>query len=206
MVRKGRRRRTARRSAGLQATSAGQERPLVQKNLPQPPEAPDDDCALRRRRPAARARASGDKVLVNLENERLPVFIQIVFGNILKRSFTIAPQVAARTDLVTVRAAAPQTAEQVEDLARKVLQSYGVAPLDLGGGVLRFVPNDAQTGMLPEIQRGRAMPETPLADAAGVPSRRNERGPQHRRLPVAEEHLRHPTDDGCSTIRTATRC
>jgi general secretion pathway protein D len=44
-----------------------------------------------------------------------------------------------------------------------VLLSYGVITADLGGGVLRFVPNDAQTGMLPEIQRGRSAPETPLA-------------------------------------------
>ncbi len=148
--------------AAVQApTAATQERPLVQKNLPQPPQA--RASTVTPTPPLAPAPApSKEKILVNLENERLPAFIQVVFGNILKRSFSIAPQVASRADVVTVRAAGPQSAEQVEDLARKVLQSYGVATLDLGGGVLRFVPNDAQTGMLPEIQRGRAMPETPL--------------------------------------------
>lgn len=146
----------------LQGPSAAQERPLVQKSLPKPPEAPAAAAAPATTPPPPTA-ASGDKILLNLENERLPAFIQVVFGNILKRSFTVAPQVAARTDLITVRAAAPQSREQVEDLARKVLLSYGVVTADLGGGVLRFVPNDAQTGILPEIQRGRAMPETPLA-------------------------------------------
>lgn len=146
----------------LQSAAAAPERPLVQKNLPKPPEAPATTVPPGTA-PTPPATASGDKVLLNLENERLPAFIQIVFGNILKRSFTVAPQVAARTDLMTVRAAAPQTREQVEDLARKVLLSYGVVTADLGGGVLRFVPNDAQTGMLPEIQRGRSSPETPLA-------------------------------------------
>ena len=146
----------------LQSTTAAPERPLVQKNLPKPPEAPTTTVPPGTA-PTPPATASGDKVMLNLESERLPAFIQIVFGNILKRSFTVAPQVAARTDLMTVRAAAPQTREQVEDLARKVLLSYGVITADLGGGVLRFVPNDAQTGMLPEIQRGRSAPETPLA-------------------------------------------
>lgn len=145
-----------------QAAPAGAERPPVQKDLPKPPVAPATTLAPGAAAPPVAA-ATGEKILLNLENERLPAFIQVVFGNILKRNFTIAPQVAARTDLITVRAAAPQSREQVEDLARKVLLSYGVVTADLGGGVLRFVPNDAQTGMLPEIQRGRAMPETPLA-------------------------------------------
>jgi general secretion pathway protein D len=146
----------------LQSATVASERPLVQKGLPQPPEAPSTTVAPGSA-PTPPATASGDKILLNLESERLPAFIQIVFGNILKRSFTVAPQVAARTDLMTVRAATPLTREQVEDLARKVLLSYGVITADLGGGVLRFVPNDAQTGMLPEIQRGRSAPETPLA-------------------------------------------
>ncbi len=140
--------------------SKGQERPLVQKNLPLPPEGRTSTVSPTA--PPPPSTATG-KILLNLENEKLPTFIQIVFGNILKRSFTIAPQVAARPDLISVRAAAPQNAEQVESLARKVLLSYGVVTADLGGGVLRFVPNDSQTGMLPEIQRGRAMPETPVA-------------------------------------------
>lgn len=91
----------------------------------------------------------------------LPSFIQVVYATTLKRNVSIDPAVAARSDLVTIRTGAPQTPSQVADAARLLLKSYGIAVLDLGN-IVRIVPDTAQTGYLPEIRRGRALPETPL--------------------------------------------
>jgi general secretion pathway protein D len=93
----------------------------------------------------------------------LPGFLQAVFGSILKRDFHVDPQVAARKDLVTLRTSKPQTPSQVEQTVRMVLKSYGVAVVDAGGGLLRIVPDKAQTGYEPDIRRGRALPETPAS-------------------------------------------
>lgn len=92
----------------------------------------------------------------------LPTFIQVVYGSILKQNFTIDPLVASRNDLVTIRAANPQTPSQIKEAARMLLKSYGIAVTDLGNGFLRIVPDNALQGYAPEIRRGRALPEVPI--------------------------------------------
>jgi general secretion pathway protein D len=72
------------------------------------------------------------------------------------------PQVATRKDRVTLRAAQPQTPDQLENAARLLLKTYGVAVTDLGAGNYRISPDNAQTGYAPEIFRGRALPGVPL--------------------------------------------
>ncbi len=109
--------------------------------------------------PPADARAAS--ITVNLEQITLPSFIQTVYGNLLKRTFSLDPAVALRKDLVTFRAAKEQTAADLDRAATLVLKSYGVAAVD-AGGLIRFVPDNAQSGYYPEIRRGRAMPDVPL--------------------------------------------
>lgn len=90
----------------------------------------------------------------------LPTLIQVVYGTILKKNFNVDPQVAARKDLVTIRTGGPQTPTQIAELVRTLLKSYGIAVLEIGN-LLRIVPDGSALGYLPEIRRGRALPETP---------------------------------------------
>ena len=92
----------------------------------------------------------------------LPTFIQVVFGNILKASYSVDPAVMTRADLVTLRTGQPQTNSQVLETTRLLLKSYGVAVIDMGAGVYRIVPDSNQSAYLPEIRRGRAQPDVPL--------------------------------------------
>lgn len=92
----------------------------------------------------------------------LPNFIQAVYGLILKKTFSLDAAVAARKDLVTLRAAQPQTPTQLENAARLLLKTYGIAVTDLGAGNYRMAPDNAQSGYAPEILRGRALPDVPM--------------------------------------------
>lgn len=92
----------------------------------------------------------------------LPNFIQAVYGLILKRTYSLDPQISNRRDLVTLRASTPQTPTQLENAARLLLKTYGIAITDLGAGNYRIAPDNTNTGYSPEILRGRAMPDVPL--------------------------------------------
>jgi general secretion pathway protein D len=127
---------------------------------PQPPDAARTDA---RRAPAA-APAEGVPVnaTIDLQNQPLPQFIETVFVHILKRNVSLDPQVQTRNDMVSLRTGKPQTEEQLFEAARGVLRSYGVA-INEFSGMVRFVPDKAESGYLPEIRRGRALPEVPAA-------------------------------------------
>jgi general secretion pathway protein D len=91
----------------------------------------------------------------------LPNFIQVVFGQVLKKNFSMDPALIARTDLVTIRTPTPSTKTQVLDVTRMLLKSYGVSVQEMGG-FFRIGPDTNQSAYLPEIRRGRAQPEVPL--------------------------------------------
>ena len=102
-------------------------------------------------------------ITVAFDQMPLPNFVQAIYGLVLKRTYSMDPQVAARRDLVTLRASALQTPTQIETAARLLLKTYGVAVTDLGAGNYRIAPDNTQTGYAPEILRGRALPDVPLA-------------------------------------------
>ncbi|MDN3920965.1 secretin N-terminal domain-containing protein [Roseateles violae] len=138
---------------------------LTVNALPQPPVAQPSNFARGReaadqQRAAAQATA-GEVATINLQQVPLPVFIQIVYAEILKRNVNIDPAVQARKELVTFRTGAPQPPEQLDNAVKLLLKSYGVAAID-AGGLLRVVPDNAQLGNLPELRRGAASPDTPL--------------------------------------------
>lgn len=112
--------------------------------------------------PAAAPVPADNSTPVNLNFEQVPLttLIQVVYTEILGRTVNIDPQVMERRDLVTFRTPAKQTPAQVQDAMRILLRSYGLSALDLGG-LVRILPDTAQTGQLPEIRRGAALPETP---------------------------------------------
>lgn len=102
-------------------------------------------------------------ITVAFDQMPLPNFVQAIYGVILKKTYSMDPQVAARKDLVTLRASSLQTPSQIENAARLLLKTYGVAVSDLGAGNYRIAPDNTQTGYAPEILRGRALPDVPLA-------------------------------------------
>jgi general secretion pathway protein D len=102
-------------------------------------------------------------ITVAFDQMPLPVFVQAVYGLILKKTYSMDAQVSVRKDLVTLRASALQTPSQIENAARLLLKTYGVAVNDIGAGNYRVAPDNTQTGYAPEILRGRALPEVPLA-------------------------------------------
>ena len=113
---------------------------------------------------AAAANANKDEkadIVLSFEQIALPSFIQAVYAAILKKNVSLDPAVAGRKDLVTLRTGELQTPSQVETATRLLLKSYGIAIVDIGG-LIRAVPDNANLGYLPEIRRGRALPETPL--------------------------------------------
>ncbi len=127
-----------------------------------PPPAPAR-TGVSRPQPAPRAgEGTPLDATVDLQNQPLPQFIETVFAQILKRNISVDPQVQSRNDMVSLRTGRPQTQEQLFEAARAVLRSYGVA-INEFEGLARFVPDKAESGYLPEIRRGRALPEVPTA-------------------------------------------
>ena len=145
--------------ANLQAPPSATRRTVV-TDVPQVP-APTRSSTVK---PGTPAPAAGEAAGTTLAFDQLPLptFIQVVFGNILKKNFSADPAVMTRTDLVTLRSGTPQTASQVLQTAQMLLKSYGVAVNDMGGGFYRIVPDTNQGAYQPEIRRGRAQPEVPL--------------------------------------------
>ncbi len=103
----------------------------------------------------------GGDLSVNFEQMALPVFIQAVYGGILKVNYSLDPAVSARTELITFRTPKPLTAAKLGEVSAQLLRSYGVAVQDFGG-VLRMVPDSNTNSTLPLVRRGRAQPGVPL--------------------------------------------
>jgi general secretion pathway protein D len=133
---------------------------VVTSDLPKPPTGPISSAKEKRPARVGNERAN---ITLNLNQVSLPNFIQLVYGNILKANVSVDAAVAARTDLVTLRAPVAETPTQVKETARMVLKSYGVAVNEVGGGLIRITPDNATAGYMPEIRRGRAQPDTPQA-------------------------------------------
>ena len=129
----------------------------VVSDNPKPPLVPNKPT------PAATVVTTGQSanVTLNFDSLPLPAFIQTVYATVLKRNISIDPAVMARKDLVTLRSGKALTAGEAENSARLLLKSFGIAVQDIGG-LIRIVPDSINTGYLPEIRRGRALPDTPL--------------------------------------------
>ncbi len=113
--------------------------------------------------PPAAQPIANEQASINLSFEQvpLPTFIQTVYATLLKKNVNVDPAIVSREDLVTIRTGSPQTPTQVSDAVRLLLKSYGISVMDFGG-IVRVVPDNTKLGYLPEIRRGRALPETPL--------------------------------------------
>lgn len=148
------------------AAAAARRDALRVEELPRPPKRAVTQYAQAREATAtsraASAAADADEVgAINLQQVPLPIFVQVVYAEILKRNVNVDPAVQSRKDLVTFRTGAAQTAGQLDNAIKLLLKSYGLAVIDVGG-LIRVVPDNAQLGNLPELRRGEASPDTPL--------------------------------------------
>ncbi len=103
-------------------------------------------------------------IMLSIESMPIPAFINEVYGNILHRSFEIAPALQKLTDLVTVRTSENLSPEEVDSLCRQVLGNYGII-VEEQGMVLRFYQalNQQQVnGEPPLLVSGRTLPEVPV--------------------------------------------
>lgn len=149
---------------GLGAVAADLARERAASEPPKPLPVPSAVQATERGKTPAAPAASGEALpdsRLTLEQVPLASFAQLVFADVLKRNVNIDPQVTQRRDLVTFRSGGTQTAAQLEHAATLLLRSYGLSVVD-AGGLVRIVPDGAQSGGLPEIRRGAALPDTPI--------------------------------------------
>lgn len=112
---------------------------------------------------AAPAAGDDEPVSIALEQTPLPLFIQILYGNVLKRPYSMDTAINARTDLVTFKTSTPISRARLAELGVTLLRSYGLAVQDFDG-LIRIVPDNSPSAAPPPVlRRGRAMPETPEA-------------------------------------------
>lgn len=103
--------------------------------------------------------ASGDdEVSIAIEQTPLPMFIQVLYGNVLKRPYTIDAAVQARTDPVTFKTSKPISKQRMNELAVTLLRGYKLSVQDLDG-LVRIGPEvPAGQGATPQVLRGALPP------------------------------------------------
>ncbi|MBL8688779.1 MAG: type II secretion system protein GspD [Rhodospirillaceae bacterium] len=109
---------------------------------------------------AAAGALSGAPVEVSIDGVPLPSFINAIFGQTLRTNFTVDPKVAARTELVTLRTGGRRPPQEILDLTRQVLATYGVQVVEQENS-FQILPSDALMAQTPRIVRQRALAEVP---------------------------------------------
>ena len=106
---------------------------------------------------------TGDSIAVAFKDAPLPVFIDELFNEHLGLSYHIAPDLAGKTDLVTLRVSDPMTPSELFTYARRILEEhYGVRIREEDDGTLSFVAAEEITNRgVPLLISGRARPEVP---------------------------------------------
>lgn len=103
-----------------------------------------------------------EDILLNISNLPLSAFINEVYGNILGLDFQIEPEVSSKNDLITVRISSPRNKAYVYELARELLNSYGVTLVRSGDDYLRFIIGRGEANSEPPlILTGAALPNVP---------------------------------------------
>jgi len=106
---------------------------------------------------------TGAPISLNLNNFPLPAFINEVFGNRLGLSFSIAPALQSKTDLVSLRLTDPQPPADLFATARFVLSDYGVALTERDGVLYFQLADNTANDSLPLLVSGSALPDVPMS-------------------------------------------
>ncbi|MDP3532026.1 MAG: secretin N-terminal domain-containing protein, partial [Alphaproteobacteria bacterium] len=102
----------------------------------------------------------GEPTELSLNQVPLTSFIKIIFGDHLNVDFDLAPDIMAKSELITLRTGGKKTPKQLFSLARQVLGNYGVA-IKIENGLYRFVSDKGMEGQVPLILRTRSSVDTP---------------------------------------------
>lgn len=105
--------------------------------------------------PAASLPDGEEEVSMAIEQTPLPMFIQILYGNVLKRAYSLDPAVTSRTDPVTFKTSRPISKNRMQQIAANLLRSYGLSVIDLEG-LVRITPDAANTGTALQVQMGKS--------------------------------------------------
>ena len=103
---------------------------------------------------------AGEPIAVSFHDLPLASFINEVFAKQLGLSFYMAPDLQARTDLVTLKLTEPVSPRQLFATARNVLGSYGIG-ITQRDDVLTFSARPGDGGEVPLLVSGRTLPEVP---------------------------------------------
>jgi general secretion pathway protein D len=95
----------------------------------------------------------------SLPPQPLPQLINTAFGDLLGVPFVMAPEVATRTDIVTLRGAPGMSRRDFFRLTESALKTYGVR-LELRGGVVNALPAVGAASPSTAL-RARSEPDTP---------------------------------------------
>ncbi len=111
----------------------------------------------------ARPVEPADGISVALDNLPLALFINEVYGNLLRRTFELAPELAKQQDLVTFRSGRKLAPQELDAIARDLLKNYGVNTRVIGER-LRFELSSDQVFEqdTPIVISGRALPTVPM--------------------------------------------
>jgi general secretion pathway protein D len=110
--------------------------------------------------PAVSPPSPGDEeeVTIAIEQTPLPMFIQILYGSVLKKAYSLDPAVTSRTDPVTFKTSRPMSKARMQQVAGNLLRSYGLAVIDLDG-LVRIAP-DTVNNSSTRVQTGKQLPES----------------------------------------------
>lgn len=151
-------------STGLESADAQNEPPSAASRLPMvvdnAPTVPLNAASLEGS--AVSRSDSKEAVSVTVEQMGIKAFVQLVFGNLLKKNVVLDQKVAQRNDLITLKTEGKQTPRQIAETAKLLLQAFGITVLELDS-LVSVIPSDAKGGELPVLRRGRASAETPVA-------------------------------------------
>ena len=104
----------------------------------------------------------GKDLVVSAENMSLPAFVNEVFGNLLGANFVLDKALQKSKDRVTLRVKEPQSAQQLYELARKVLGNYGIEIVQ-ENNFLRLVVATKSTAKPPLLVSGSTLPDVPFS-------------------------------------------
>ncbi len=109
---------------------------------------------------SAPLKLSGDGKSISLEQVPIPAFIETVFGQTLGLNYQVDPQVAARTETITLRTSGLKTASELFDITKDVLKTYGIR-VSTKDNLTRVLSDQSLTSEVPQVLLGRTLPDVP---------------------------------------------
>lgn len=108
---------------------------------------------------AVDGKAADEEVSIAIEQTPLPMFVQILYGNVLKRPYSMDAAVSARTDPVTFKSSKPLSKRRLNELSANLLRSYGLGVEDLDG-VIRVTAQSSAGVNSTRLTVGRQVPDS----------------------------------------------